>query len=434
MKRRGPRHFKPQKTSPKVWREALEIVDLTDDGRGLARRQGKAVFVPGALPDERIEARSVRIGGRYDEAELIQLLEGSPQRVLARCIHYEQCGGCQLQHLHTDAQIAHKAQRFAGMCSRLGFSADLIGQPLLGAAWHYRHRVRLHFAVKHGEVVMGFKVAKSHRITPVPECQVLRPNLAAAVQRLYKSQHVLRKLYAGSISLSEFDDGSVTAHVALDKRPSQMVQSELLTHFPLRVSALVCGQNQLWVDEMAEEGCYPGQRWRLRPDDFSQVNPEVNQLMLERVGDWLGTTPEDHILDAFSGLGNFSLMLAAAGAQVTAVEHDEAMVARAARNAAGWPRLCCEQDDLYSNGFRLPPGITKVLLDPPRAGADKFCRLLAQSAVQRLVYVSCDPATLERDAQILLEGGFQLREALWADMFPQSYHMESLMLFERSVL
>lgn len=431
MKQRGPRHFKPEKTTPKGWRDTLDIVDLSDDGRGLARRAGKAVFVSGALTGEQVDARSLRIGGRYDEATTMAVLQRSPERATPQCRHYDDCGGCQLQHLTADAQRTHKSQRFAAAMSRLQRTGHDIHPPIAGQMWHYRHRIRLHFSVNQGEVKLGFRAAKSRRITEVPECQLTLPALSLALQKIYEDKTPLQKLHSGMLMLAEAEGGAVCAHLSLERQPTQTAVVEFVSVFPVPVSGIDYRGETLWTDENLAEGYYPGQRWRFRPDDFSQVNPEVNSAIVDTVCSWLAATKDDRVLDAFSGLGNFAMALAASGAHIRGVELDVGMTARAADNARDLPQLTFTQGDLFSESYPLPADINKLVLDPPRAGAAALCRQLAGSAVERIVYVSCDLATLERDAGILLAGGYTLSRALWADMFPQSYHIETLCLFER---
>ncbi len=431
MKRQGPKFFKPAKVAPKLWRDTLEIVDLSDDGRGIARRAGKAVFVRGALAGERVVARCEKVSSRYDEAIVVSVEKAAAERVHARCSHYDHCGGCQLQHLSEEAQREHKTQRFAAMLARLGSDTSVIQPALIGNSWHYRHRIRLHFAVSKGGLEVGFRAAQSHRITEVPECQVLRPALTVSLLNLYKHKAALTKLRSGMLMLAESDSGQVSAHVVLDRLPTQTVIKGFLSEFCIPVTGISAKGEKLWASDEPITNLYPGQAWHFLPEDFSQVNPEINTAIVEQVSSWLDLEPRDNVLDAFSGLGNFSLALAASGAAIHGVELDPAMVARAQESARAWPQLNFVQGDLFSTSYGLPKNITTLVLDPPRAGAAALCRSLAESRVERIVYVSCDPSTLERDANILLAGGYQLREARWADMFPQSFHMESLCLFER---
>lgn len=438
MKNRGPKLFKPAKAPYKPWQDTLDIVDACDDGRGLARRGGKAVFVRGALVGERVQARSERVGGRYDEAVATTIESSSVERVEPRCRHFSLCGGCQLQHMSEAGQQAHKARRFAGMLARLG-ATDAVQPPITGQSWHYRHRLRLHFSTHKGQFELGFRAPKSHNIIAVPGCQVLRPALTAALTGLYEHKQSLQPLRSGMLMLAEAADGRVSAHLTLDRQPGQSVLTRFLSGFSdaatgIFLASISTADGRLWESPEPPDSVYPGQNWQFRPDDFSQVNPEINSAMVNQVCAWLDVQTGDSVLDAFSGLGNFSLALATSGAALTGVELDAAMVERANSNAAAWPQLQFIQADLFDDSFCLPVGINKLVLDPPRAGAAALCRVVANSEIERLVYVSCDPATLERDAAILLAGGYALRAARWADMFPQSYHMESLCVFERRMV
>ncbi len=415
------RVYKKAKARPRQWQEELSITRLSDDGRGVGKRSGKVVFVERCLPGETVTARSYRTGKRFDEAELIAVNEPSSQRIEPACRHYNDCGGCQLQHMDIAAQREHKAERFSAMLSRLNGSGAL--PPIAGEAFGYRHRIRLAFE-KGG---VGLKAARSHSIVPIPECLILRPALAGAVDTLYQHIESFSGLFRGEIELVEGQGEQVACALSLTKKPTTAVLSRFLALFPLPVSLIVAGDEVLRLE--AADLLYPEGDLRFEPSDFTQVNPGVNRQLLEQVLDWLALTQKDRLLDAFSGLGNFSLYLADQCGGVVGLEGDAAMVNRARRGAPATVRF--EQANLFDPELSLPGGLTKAVIDPPRAGASALCEKLAVSSLQRLVYVSCDPATLERDARILLAAGFRLEAARWADMFPQTHHMESLLLFTR---
>lgn len=424
----GPRLFKPAKRSPESWQAELTITDLSDDGRGVARRNGKAVFVRDALPGERVLARCQRSARRFDEATITTLISASAARIDPRCEHYATCGGCQLQHLDSQAQRQQKDARFAALIQRLGAEKALTA-PILGEPWQYRHRLRLHFASQQGEFRLGFRSAQSHQITRVPHCQVVRPALAQALADLYERAECLHPLNAGEVSIAECGDGQVLAQITLEKAPNASVLKALTEQFPLPLHRVGTARRSLW--EGAPEGRYPGQDWFFAPGDFTQANPEINQALLAQVRDWLEPGPGDRILDAFAGLGNFSLALAGSGAELIGLELNDTMVERARRNAEDKQGLTFEAADLFAERIALPPSINKLVLDPPRAGAARLCETLAASPVARIVYVSCDPASFERDARLLLEGGYRLTAACWADMFAQTAHMECIARFDR---
>lgn len=415
------RVYKKDKARPQQWQDELTITRLSDDGRGVAKRSGKVVFVERCLPGETVTARSYRTGKRFDDAELIAVTEPSSQRVEPPCRHYNDCGGCQLQHMGITTQREYKTERFAAMLSRLNGPEAL--PPIVGEAFGYRHRIRLAF--EKGRV--GLKAARSHAIVPVPECLILRPALAGAMKTLYRDSESFSALFRGEIELVEGQGGQVACALSLTKKPTAAALSRFLASFPLPVSLIVVGDEVLRLE--AAELLYPDGDLRFEPSDFTQVNPDVNRQLLAQVGDWLALTQEDWLLDAFSGLGNFSLALAALCSRVLGLESDAEMVARARLSAPATVRF--EQADLFEPKLSLPEGLNKAVIDPPRAGASALCEKLAAMPLRRIVYVSCDPATLERDAGILMAGGYRLESARWVDMFPQTHHMESVLLFKR---
>lgn len=415
------RVYKKAKPRPKQWQDELTITRLSDDGRGVAKRSGKVVFVERCLPGETVIARSYRTNKRFDEAELIAVTESSSQRIEPPCRHYNDCGGCQLQHMDVTAQREQKSRRFADMLSRLDGPDPL--PPIVGEAFGYRHRIRLAFEKGH----VGLKAARSHAIVPIPECLILRPALAEAMNTLYQHSESFSAVFRGEIELVEGQGGQVACALSLTKKPTAAALSRFLASFPLPVSLVVAGDEVLRFEEA--ELLYPDSDLRFEPSDFTQVNPDVNRQLLAQVGDWLALTQEDWLLDAFSGLGNFSLALAAQCGRVLGLESDAEMVVRARLSAPATVHF--EQADLFDPKLSLPEGLNKAVIDPPRAGASALCEKLAAMPLQRIVYVSCDPATLERDARILMAGGFRLDAARWADMFPQTHHMESVLLFQR---
>lgn len=425
------RVFKPQNKRAakpvRKWRETLRVESLADDGRGIARRLGKVVFIDGALPDETVVAEQVAAGKRFDTAVLVDLLEASPERISPVCEHYKACGGCQLQHLSESAQIRWKSDRFAALM--VGGDADLQA-PLTDQMLGYRHRLRL-FIDKGG---LGFRQRASHQLIAVPGCRVARPALAQALRQLYENSDWLRYAHAGEIELVEGESGDVAALLRLAKKPTFTVLKKLNGAFPLASLEVTFGDQRLLPETQASpELTYPGSDLRFCAGDFTQVNPVINAQLISQVLDWLAPQPDDVILDGFSGLGNFAIPLARSGARVIGLEIDTAMVRRAAKQASncGLANLSYRECDLFSSDVLSGIDAHKAVLDPPRAGAKAICEALLGSAISRVVYVSCDPATLDRDLTILRSGGFTIEAARWADMFPHTSHMESLVLLTR---
>lgn len=423
------RVFKPQKKgAPKKWRDTLNVESLADDGRGVARRQGKVVFVDGALPGESVVVEQVSTNKRFDEATLVELHVSSEERVVPACEHYETCGGCQLQHLSGAGQMRWKTQRFDALMSRVKGSG--LQPPLTDANLGYRHRLRLF--IDKGE--LGLRQRGSHRLVAVPHCRVARPVLARALKRLYEQPLWLSYAHAGEIELVEGGDGQVAASLRLAKKPTHTVLEKLRHALPVELLTVSFQDKTLLpANEAPPELTYPGGELRFCAGDFTQVNPAINAGLIAQVVQWLQPQPGDQILDAFSGLGNFSISLARSGARVIGLELDAVMVSRAAEQARfkGLENLSYSQRDLFAADMLSGVTANKALLDPPRSGAKALCESLSASTIARVVYVSCDPATLERDLAILVGGGFAIKAARWADMFPQTNHMESLVLLTR---
>ncbi len=420
------RVFKPAKVKPvKKWRDTLTIESLADDGRGIARRHGKVVFIDDALPGETVIAEMRTAGKRFDEARSVGREVTSSDRADPPCTYYQVCGGCQLQHLSERAQIRWKNERFGAMLSRLDGPQPMT--PFTADSLHYRHRLRLFF--DRGK--LGLRAHGSHSIVAVPNCLIARTGLSAALKKVYAHSDWLQYAHAGELHLVEGAGDRVAAVLMLRKKPTQAALDNLRGSFPITLAQVIGEGNVLF--ESPVQLIYPDGELSFEPGDFTQVNPAINRQLVTQVVDWLQLESGDQVVDAFAGLGNFSLPIARAGVQVVGLEVDDAMVGRARMQAAehGLDNLTYLSRDLFQANALAGINVNKALLDPPRAGARELCEALAASAVTRVVYVSCDPATLERDLAILIAGGFGISAARWADMFPQTSHMESLVLLTR---
>jgi 23S rRNA (uracil1939-C5)-methyltransferase len=428
--------------------EEARIVDLSHEGHGVARLDGKAVFVADALPGERVMLRRVRRHRNYDEARLEAVLEASPDRVEAPCPHYGTCGGCALQHLAPAAQLAFKETQLLANLARLGsVEPARVLPPLTGPVWHYRRRARL--GVKHvarkGRVLVGFRERAAPYVADLHECRILAPPLDRLMDPM-------AELVAGlSISarvpqaeLAAADDGAVAVLRVLD--PPSPADLELLRQFEQRhdlrlylqpggpgsVLPLTEGHSPLRYS-LADFGI----SIEFEPTDFIQVNGALNEAMVTRAVEELDPQPDEHVLDLFCGLGNFSLPLARRAGEVTGVEGEASLVARAALNArrAGLGNVNFVTADLASSGYEGPwaeRAYARVLLDPPRAGAREVLPVVGRCGAGRVVYISCHPGSLARDAGLLVrEHGFRLVAAGVMDMFPHTTHVEAMAVFER---
>lgn len=435
---------------------AAEIASLSHDGRGVAHIQGKAVFIAGALAGERVRFRFTKIQRRYDEGELLEVLDAAPERVSPRCRHFGVCGGCALQHLDPAAQIRVKQDILDEALARIGKvrPAQWL-PPLVAGHWGYRRKARLgvRYVEKKGRVLVGFRERGSSFVADLTRCEVLHPRLGeriGALAELIGSLDIHARV--AQVELAQGDGPAVLIFRVLQAPTQQDI--ERLQDFGARSGLHIYLQSG-GIDTVAPlpgqavelsyalDGAGSGADIRLSfaPNDFTQVNLELNRLMIARVLDWLNPGGADRVLDLFCGLGNFTLPIARRAGFVLGVEGDAALVARARinaeRNGFDQRHLDFAQADLYADAAHQDWGWTRArfdlaLLDPPRSGALQVLEPLAETGVRRLVYVSCYPATLARDAGLLVEKHrFRLIAAGVMDMFPHTAHVESMAVFER---
>ncbi|WP_298840268.1 23S rRNA (uracil(1939)-C(5))-methyltransferase RlmD [uncultured Salinicola sp.] len=425
----------------------LTVERLAHDGRGVARDgEGKTVFVDAALPGERVEVAIHRQRKRYDEAHVRERLSDAASRVEPPCVYATRCGGCDLQHLSVAGQREHKRQVLVDLLGRQGIDAPEDVAILAGDDAGYRRRARL--GVKRdaqGRVHLGFRARGSEQLVDIDSCHVLAPSLAALLPRLRAQLESLEApRHVGHLELL-LTDGDVVTVVVRQLR--QVPEDEQRWRAFAAREALACALRRgretaelVWLSDQPRLVTTVSGRRRpvslaLTPGDFLQVNAPVNQRLIDTLRDWLAPGRDDSLLDLFAGIGNFSLALAEDAARITAVEGSNAMVERlrdnARRNGLDVDALQADLSDPGSAVDALIAEHDTVLLDPPREGASAICRRLADSGVARVAYVSCDPASLARDAAHLLAGGFVLSRLAMADMFPHTAHLESLALFER---
>ena len=448
-----------------------DVVDLAQDGRGIARAGGKVTFIRGALPGERVRYRLYRHGKQADEGLLEAVEQPSPERVEPRCQHFGVCGGCSVQHLSAAGQVAFKQKQLLDALERIGkVRPDAVAPAITGPAWGYRRRARL--SVKHvakkGGVLVGFREADSPYVAQLESCVVLDPRVGLKLQELAECIGRLNiNTLVPQIEVAAAE--TVTLVFRVMQAPTADDRAVLKafgeqhgfeihlqtggydTIMPLSGEATPLRLSPDGSDLSLE----------FRPTDFVQVNDAVNQQMVRQAMDWLagegrgaGADRSDlwaqahrergqpplrglKVLELFSGLGNFSLPLARAGAHVTAVEGERGLVERARRNAkANGLEVRFEQADLFTPDPKvdwLRAKYDAALVDPPRAGAKEVLPAVADAQPARIVYVSCHPGTLARDADYLVhERGYRLARAGILDMFPHTSHVESMALFERA--
>ncbi|OFS73559.1 23S rRNA (uracil(1939)-C(5))-methyltransferase [Pseudomonas sp. HMSC08G10] len=423
-------------------KQRLHIERLAGDGRGIAFVEGRTWFVSGALAGESVDARVLGARGKVVDARLERVLQASPERREAPCQYYERCGGCNLQHLPHDGQLTLKQRLLAEQLQRVaGVQPEQWATPLVGPEFGYRRRARIavRWDLKARHLDVGFRAEASQDVVAIDECLVL-------VQPL---QAIFRHLPTVLCSLSK---PQALGHVELFSGTAQAVLVRHVAPLPAEDLARLeafCKQAgaQLWLQgdgepapvEAGQTLGFALEPWGLelawRPGDFVQVNAQVNTLMIEQALAWLAPQPEDRVLDLFCGLGNFALPLARRAREVVAVEGVQAMVERAEANARSnnVHNARFFQADLsqpLAGAGWAAEGFSAVLLDPPRDGAFEVVQGIARLKAKRLVYVSCNPATLARDAQVLVGQGYRLTRAGILDMFPQTAHVEAMALFE----
>lgn len=427
----------------------LDITALSHDGRGVARNvEGKTVFVHGALAGESVMARLTQKRKSHDEADAVEVLMASPDRVEPRCAHFGVCGGCSLQHLRPEAQVAAKQQALLDALQHIGkVQPDRVLDPLLNASpWGYRRKARLgiKFVPKKGKVLVGFRERGTPYVTDLAECHVLHPKIAALLQPLAQLVDGLSiRDRVPQVEVAMDDSQLVLIFRVLDE-PSA-VDRDALAAFG-RDHALFVYLQPGGPDSVAPLGetaelVYALPDFDLRlgflPSDFTQVNSEINRQMVSHALALLEVGADDRVLDLFCGVGNFTLPLATCAKQVVGVEGDAGLVARARANAErnGLTNVGFHVANLYED-LERPPWLgeqyDKVLLDPPRSGALEVLEHLPRLGANRLVYVSCYPGTLARDAgELVHKLGYRLIAAGVMDMFPHTAHVESIALFER---
>jgi len=425
-----------------------EVVAMGHDGRGIARVAGKATFIHGALPGETVSFRYLNRKRSHDEGEVVEVIRASQDRVEARCAHYGVCGGCSLQHLAPAAQIEAKQQILLDNLRQIGrVQPESLEPPLLNdMPWGYRRKARLGVkdVARKGKVLVGFRERGSSFVADVDRCHVLHPRvgeLLPALSTLVESLSISQRL--PQIEMAMDDERCVLILRVLD--PPSTQDERLLLEFQAANDVVFYlqpgGPDSVRPLHAAVDLRYSLPDYELSlaflPGDFTQVNSEINRKMIARAMQLLDPQPDQGVLDLFCGVGNFTLPIARHGAQVVGVEGDAGLVARARANAVRNGLLNVEfyTADLYGE-LQAEPWMNrrfdKALLDPPRSGALEVLPLLPKLGVGRIVYVSCYPGTLARDAGALVnEYGYRLVSAGVMDMFPHTAHVESIALFEK---
>ncbi|WP_240001759.1 23S rRNA (uracil(1939)-C(5))-methyltransferase RlmD [Parvibium lacunae] len=432
-----------------------QIESLDMEARGVAHVEGKATFIEGGLPGERVRFKSFRNKPSYEIAEAKAILRESAQRVKPGCPHFGVCGGCSMQHLEARAQVAVKQRVLENNLWHIGkLKSEQILPPVYGPTWGYRFRARLsvRYVEKKGGVLVGFHERKSSYVAELQECHVLPPHVSNLIMPL---RHMIAELSIRDrlpqVELAVGDQ--VTVLVLRNMEPLTAADEAILKAFADEHSV------QFWLQPKGPDTVYPfyplepelaytlpefNVRMPFKPTDFTQVNHQINSVLVSRALRLLDVQPGERVVDLFCGLGNFTLPLATQAAQVVGIEGSTVLTTRAQENAvknglADKTRFECR------NLFEFTPDdwlalwqdlgqIDRLLIDPPRDGSQAVAEALAAAPAdkrpKRIVYVSCNPGTLARDAAILHhQGGYRILKAGVVNMFPHTSHVESMAVF-----
>ena len=436
----------------KLQQNPVTIESLDHEGRGIAHDDGKVIFIEGALTGERVTYSSYRKKTSYEQAQVGQILKQTFMRVQPKCAHFGVCGGCSMQHLEARAQVAAKQRVLEDNLERIGkVKAETMLPPIYGQIWGYRQRARLsvRHVLKKGRTLVGFREKGGRYVTDMRHCEILPPRIASLLPllgELNESFTVRDALPQIEVAVGEHVDVLVLRILqALSPSDEAAIKQFADTH-----------KVQFWLQTKGPETVVPfypldappltyslpefGIIMPFAPTEFTQVNSEMNRLMVSRAMRLLTPQPGERIADFFCGLGNFTLPIARSGAQVLGIEGSDALVKRAGQNA-GYNGLSGNTQFAAMNLFEMDEAalvrlgrFDKWLVDPPRDGAAELMKSIsAETAPRRIVYVSCSPSTLARDAEVLVhEKGYTLKAAGVMNMFPHTSHVESIAVFDRS--
>lgn len=429
----------------------VTIESLDQEGRGVAHADGKVIFIEGALTGETVSYSSYRKKPSFELAQVSQIDRPSSMRVQPRCKHFGVCGGCSMQHLDADAQVSVKQRILEDSLWHIGkVKVETILPPIYGQAWGYRERARLsvRHVFKKGKTLVGFHEKRSSYVADMQHCEILAPKIALLLPKLAE--------LIGGLSIR---DRLPQIEVAVGENVDVLVLRVMDTPSGEDEAALRAFADkheiQFWLQSGGPDTFVPfhpldapqlsyslpefGITMPFAPSEFTQVNSALNRVMVSRAMRLLDPQPDERIADFFCGLGNFTLPIARSGAQVLGIEGSAALVARARQNAAA-NGLSDSAKYAAMNLFEITEEtyaklgrFDKLLIDPPRDGAIELVKSMGgDQAPRRIVYVSCNPATLARDAQVLVQThGYTLKAAGVMNMFPHTSHVESIAVFDR---
>jgi len=442
----------------------IEIESLDMEARGVGHLQnedgtpGKVIFVEGALPAERVSFSSFRKKPNWEAAHLTEIHRESSLRVKPKCAHFGVCGGCSMQHLEPAAQVAMKQRILEDNLKHIGkVKAETMMRPVHGPTWGYRYRARISVrnVVKKGGVLVGFHERKSSFVSDMKTCQILPAHVSAMLvplRHLIASLSIIDQMPQIELAVGEGAQGRTTAMVLRNLAPLSADDEIKLRAFAAQYGV------QWWLQPAGPDSVHPfdandadlhyllpefGIRMPFKPTDFTQVNHQINRVLVARALRLLDVQKEDRVADLFCGLGNFTLPIATLAREVVGIEGSERLTERALENARAngvaehTSFYCRNLFEAKAEDFVALGRFDRMLIDPPREGAAAVCAALMELAQsrcdllpRRIVYVSCNPSTLARDAAMLVHGGYRLSKAGVVNMFPHTSHVESMAVFD----
>jgi len=427
----------------------VEIESLSHEGRGIAHIDGKVVFVDFALPGETVEFKYTRQSRKFDEGRAVNILQASADRVTPPCEHFGVCGGCSMQHQHPAAQVRSKQDALMQQFQHLAqVQPQQILPPLPGPQMQYRQKARLgvKYVHKKGRVLVGFREKGNAFLADIRQCPILHPSVG---QRLMDLSDLIMSLQAREsipqieVAVSDSQTALVFRHLEALSEADRAALSAFAQQHQLQIMLQSGGPDTvtpLWPENpLPLSYTLTAQQVNIefQPNDFTQVNSEINRAMVNQALQLLDLSDSHQVLDLFCGLGNFTLAMARQCARVTGVEGALSMVVKARENALknGIENARFFAADLSADISHEPwlnQPYDRILLDPPRSGAMEMLKHIGKLGAERIVYVSCNPATLARDTYTLVhEYGYTLQQAGVMDMFPHTAHVESIALFTK---
>lgn len=433
------------------------ITSLDYESRGVAKLNGKTIFVNNALPQEIAQIRITQDKAHFAEAQVEQIVQPSPYRRAPACPHYGDCGGCTMQHVEFTAQVAMKQRVFEEQLQRIGkVQPESLLPPVYGTPWHYRSRTRLAVHTSaNGKVVLGYQAKRSHKIVGINQCLLLPEHVSGCLgiihDALQDMVNVQPKVGIRSVEIS-VGEGVTAVNIVSQKRQPENVLCALSGCLNRGAGGKTVWQVWQQIGNAKPQAVSPhdapplvfrlpefGLTMPFQLGDFTQINLPLNEIMVARAVRYLDPQPHERIADLFCGLGNFTLPLAKRAAEVVGIEGSAALTQRAVANARanGLPNAQFASADLFAATPETLAALgrfDKMLLDPPRAGAFAVVQALhAPYLPQRIVYISCNPATLARDAAVLASKGYRFATAGMMNLFPQTSHVEAIAVFDWAV-